>query len=122
MEKVAAGRMPGPEAAAIIDKVLEDEGLTSRDFEHLADTSRQTLYRWRIGKANPYERDVARAVADMGAAPEKYGLKAPRTTATQTTAPGEQPDWAVRMEQKLDALLEEHRVDVRELKLMIGAL
>lgn len=99
MTELAPGRMPGPDAAAIVERVLADENLAPRDFEHLADTSRQTLYRWAKGKANPYERDVARAVADMGADPEKYGLRPPRTAGNDATT---QPDWAIRLEQKLD--------------------
>lgn len=97
------------DATAVMQRVLADTGLTIAEFAFRVGKHPATIERWRNGRTNPGERTVATALRVLGVDPAKYGVAEPATRIQQPVSahdhPATQPEWALRLESKLDEVL-----------------
>lgn len=101
------------DATDVMKRVLADTGLSIAEFAFHAGKHPATIERWCNGRTTPGERTVAAALLAVGISPGEYGVHEPATRIQPLNTPAAttQPEWAVRMEKKLDEMLRLSRGD-----------
>ena len=93
------------EPTMIVRQVMRDYNWTQEEFAARARVSFGTVNRWLNGRTALSERRLLSALANAKVDPTRYGAgNAPALMALDD----DQPEWAVRMESKIDEILKYH--------------
>lgn len=86
-------------------------GWTQDELARSLDVKEGTVGRWERDEVNPPRKRLQEIALTLRLSPDELGVP-PRVDA-EPRPPAAQPEWAARLETKLDALLEFHRTGDR---------